>query len=375
MIKIVADAHIPFLKGVLEPFAEVVYREGISIRKQDLADADALLVRTRTRCGEALLEGTPVRFIATATIGYDHIDTAYCEEKGIAWHHAPGCNAGSVQQYIGSALAYLALHLGVVLAGKTIGIIGVGNVGSKIAELSRILEMIPLLNDPPRAEREGPDGFAEINEIQQKADIITLHVPLSYEGPHKTYRMIDHNFLDRTLRRPFVINTSRGEVVNGSSIMHALEKGQVSHFLADVWENEPDPDRALLDKAVIATPHIAGYSLEGKANGTAACVRAASRHFGLGLDKWFPRDLPSPVDPVIRISTSGKPGYRIISEALIKSYDILADNHAFRAEPASFEHLRNHYPPRREFNAYRIVLEPFHQEIMSKLESIGFVKG
>jgi erythronate-4-phosphate dehydrogenase len=375
MLKIVADAHIPFLKGVLEPFAEVVYLEGIKIRKQDLADADALLVRTRTRCDKSLLDGTPVRFIATATIGYDHIDTAYCEEKGIAWDHAPGCNAGSVQQYIGSALAYLALHLGIDPEGKTIGIIGVGNVGSKIAELSRILGMIPLLNDPPRAEREGPAGFAEIAEIIEKSDIITWHVPLCYSGPYKTCQMVDTHFLEALKRKPILINTSRGEVLNGSSIMQALEKGQISHFLADVWENEPNPDTALLDKAVIATPHIAGYSLEGKANGTSACVMAASRHFGLGLNNWFPQDLPSPVDPVIRISTIGKPSYRIISEALIKSFDILADDHAFRSDPASFEQLRNHYPPRREFAAYRVILEPCHEEMMTKLESIGFIRG
>jgi erythronate-4-phosphate dehydrogenase len=375
MLKIVADAHIPFLKGALEPYARVVYLEGSQIGRQDVEDADALIVRTRTRCDKALLEGTSVQFIATATIGFDHIDTAFCAEKGIAWHHAPGCNAGSVKQYIASALAYLYLHHGIDPEGKTMGIIGVGNVGSKVAELANAMGMATLLNDPPRANREGPAGFAGMDEIREKADIVTLHVPLTYDGPYKTHHLADAHFLSGLARRPVLINTSRGEVVQGPAIPAAMEQGHISGFLADVWENEPYPDPELLNKALIATPHIAGYSVEGKANGTAACVRAASRHFGLGLDDWYPGNLPSPAEPLIRIATGGKLASRVLAEAILKCYDIQADDASLRSEPQAFEKLRNYYPPRREFGAYRILLEPFRQDMMTQLESIGFAGG
>ena len=306
MVKIVADAHIPFLKGVLEPFAQIKYIPGDIITRADIMDADGLIVRTRTKCGKALLEGTQVRFLATATIGIDHIDTAYCEDNGIEWNYSPGCNASSVKQYVASALAHLALEKDITLEGRVIGVIGVGNVGRKIAKLAQDLGMKVLLNDPPRQEIEGQAGFSSLQEIMSASDIITFHVPLNLEGPFRTYHLADRGFFRQLARKPIIINTSRGEVVETEAVKEALSCNLITGFVADVWENEPLPDLGLLMQAAIATPHIAGYSVEGKANGTAACVKAASRFFRFGLDDWSPATLPAPQQPVILHGNKGE---------------------------------------------------------------------
>ena len=181
-MKVVADDKIPFLKGVLEPFADVVYLPGKNISNNDLKNADALLVRTRTKCNEALLKGSTIKFIGTATIGFDHIDSDYCGRHQITWTSAPGCNSSSVQQYIGAALLKLQHDRGYILKDKTIGVVGVGNVGSKVAKLAESLGMKVLLNDPPRAMLEGSSGFVSIDRILKESDIISLHVPLNRTG-------------------------------------------------------------------------------------------------------------------------------------------------------------------------------------------------
>ncbi len=193
-MKIIIDDKIPYIKGALEPYAEVIYMPGGKTTAEVVKDADALITRTRTKCNEKLLAGSSVKFIATATIGFDHIDTAYCQKANIIWTNAPGCNSSSVEQYIASALMVMAEKKGFNLSEKTIGVVGVGNVGKKVARIADIFGMKVLLNDPPRARAESPEGFVELDVILRESDIITLHVPLNYEGIDKTFHLADESF-------------------------------------------------------------------------------------------------------------------------------------------------------------------------------------
>jgi erythronate-4-phosphate dehydrogenase len=372
MITLIIDDHIPFIKGILEPYAKIIYAKGEMIDHNLALQADGLIIRTRTFCNAGLLESTPVKFIATATIGFDHIDTDYCSKKGIEWHHAPGCNASSVRQYIASALVTLASRHKFSLKGKKIGIIGAGHVGSKVARLAETLGMIPLLNDPPRQRAEKPEVFVSLGEIGKTADIISFHVPLTYEGIDKTFHFADEEFFMRLIKKPFLINTARGPVANTESVKNAIRNGKISGFAADVWEKEPDLDRELLEMAEIATPHIAGYSVEGKANGTAACVRAAGQFFNLGLDQWYPPDLPPPGNPLIEIDARDKSDEQVFTEAILGSYNIMNDDASFRNDPSGFENLRNFYPVRREFEAYRVRLTNPSMEVIDVLKKLGF---
>ena len=226
-------------------------------------DADALIVRTRTRCDSKLLEGSKVRFIATATIGYDHIDTQWCESHGIRWTNAPGCNSWSVQQYIGSLLVIMSRSLGFRFRDKTIGIVGVGNVGSKVARLAALLGFRVLLCDPPRARREGLGQFITLDEIIERSDIITLHVPLIHDGEDATFHMFDRSRLATMNPGQILINSSRGEVVDGEALKNALVQKKILAASLDVWENEPHIDTELLSLLFTGTPHIAGYSVDG----------------------------------------------------------------------------------------------------------------
>lgn len=372
MFTLVIDDHIPFIKGILEPYAKIIYARGGLIDRALALQADGLIIRTRTFCNENLLEGTPVKFIATATIGYDHIDTSYCLERNISWNHAPGCNSSSVRQYLASALVTLALKNNFSLQGKKIGIIGAGHVGSKVARIAEALGMVCLLNDPPRDRAESHGGFVTIEEIQESADIISLHVPLTHEGPDMTFHLADEVFFRRLRKKPFLINTSRGPVVETNSVKNAVCWGDISGFVADVWENEPALDLELMNVARIATPHIAGYSVEGKANGTAACVRSASRFFDFGLNDWHPSHLPPPANPVIELNAGNKSDEQVISEAIRASYNIMNDDAAFRKDTSQFENLRNHYPVRREFEAFQVHLANSRPELLASLHKIGF---
>ena len=212
-MKIVCDDKIPFIRGVFEPYAEVVYLPGGETGAAAVRDADALITRTRTRCDASLLEGSSVRVIATATIGYDHIDTAWCASRGIVWRNAPGCNSWSVGQYAGSVLVTLARRRGLDLSAMTLGVVGAGNVGSKVAEIASLLGMKVLLNDPPRARREGPEAFVSLDRLVEESDIVTLHVPLSREGVDATWHLFGEEMISRLRPGEILINSSRGRVV------------------------------------------------------------------------------------------------------------------------------------------------------------------
>ncbi|MCX6227895.1 MAG: 4-phosphoerythronate dehydrogenase PdxB [Bacteroidia bacterium] len=371
-MKIVIDDKIPYIKGVLEPYAEVIYLSGDKTNAAVVKDADALITRTRTICNEELLAGSAVKFIATATIGFDHIDTDYCEKVNIAWTNAPGCNSKSVEQYIASALMVLAEKHQFSLTEKTIGIIGVGNVGSKVARLCETLGMKVLLNDPPRVRAEKLKGFVGLDEILEKSDIITLHVPLNMEGEDMTFHLADSNFFSKTKHKPILINSCRGEIVDTNSLKQALKDSQLSGVVIDCWENEPAIDLELLSLVDLATPHIAGYSRDGKANGTSMSIRALSKFFKLGINNWKCSNVEMPDNLDIFIDGTGKATQQILSDAILATYDIRSDDKKLRSSVKTFEKQRGDYPVRREFPTYRIFCKINNIKAINKLKQLGF---
>lgn len=373
-VKIIADDKIPFLKGVLEPVADIQYLNPSDITHNAIKHADAVIIRTRTNCNSKLLDDTNIKFIATATIGYDHIDTEYCSRNNINWINAPGCNSSSVMQYISSVLLTIGYKKKLNLADLTIGIVGVGNVGSKVARLAKILDMNVLLNDPPRARKEGNREFVELDELISKSDIITFHVPLIKNGEDKTYHMADEIFFNNFNNNKIVFNTSRGQVIETNSIKNAIKKNIVSTAVLDVWENEPNIDLELLNMVDIATPHIAGYSADGKANGTSVCVRNISSFFDLNIDKnWYPEELPIPNNSnEIYIDCKNQSNQEIFYKAVVSSYDIMRDDNTLRNSVKTFEKQRGNYPVRREFPFYKVNTKNCYTEIGTKLQELGF---
>ena len=371
-MKIIIDDKIPYIKGALEPFAEVVYLPGNKTTPSVVKDADALITRTRTHCNRELLEGSNVKFIATATIGFDHIDTEYCKQAGIEWTNAPGCNAESVNQYIASALFSWSMRRRKDIAGLTIGVVGVGNVGKRVARTCEILGMNVLLNDPPRERVEGKDRFVSLEKIQNEADIITFHVPLNMAGQDKTYHMGDEVFLQNLAKKPLIINSCRGEVIDSTAIYDAIEAGDVEAYIADCWEHEPDINMDLLNLTEFGTPHIAGYSKDGKANGTKMSVQAVSRFFNLGIENWEPENVELPHNTLIEIDGEQRREYSILAEAILSTYDIENDDEALKESPHLFEKLRGDYPVRREFDSYTLKLKNVPEAIVEKLRLLGF---
>ena len=373
MIKIIADDKIPFLRGTLEPYARIEFLPGKQIDREAIMEADALLIRTRTRCTKELLTGTGVKFIGTATIGFDHIDTGFCNSQGIKWINAPGCNSSSVQQYIAAALLKLSHEFRLSLKDKILGIIGAGNVGSKVEILAKALGMKVLLNDPPRERREGSELFYDLDEVLRESDIVTLHVPLNIVGEDSTYHLIDEGTIKKMKKGVWLINTSRGEIAETSAFWKGLNSCRLEGAVIDVWENEPDIDRELMRTAFIATPHIAGYSADGKANGTRMVVNALSDYFGLPLNNWYPEQIPGPEDPVIMIDGKGKNDESVIGEAVTRTYNISEDDRKLRIWPADFEKQRGDYPLRREFSAYEAKLMNCSMSVKKTLAEIGFM--
>lgn len=356
-MKVICDSDIPFLKGALEPYFEVSYVRGCDIDRDMVKDADALVIRTRTRCDSRLLEGSKVRFIATATIGYDHIDAAWCESNGIKWTNAPGCNSWSVQQYVGSLLVTLSRHMSFSFRDKTIGIVGVGNVGSKVARLAALLGFKVLLCDPPRARREGTNAFVTLDEIIDRSDIITLHVPLIRDGEDATYHLFDKNRLSSLSRNQILINTSRGEVVDNAALKEVLLQKSICTAALDVWENEPRIDRELMNLLFIGTPHIAGYSVDGKATGTTMSVQAIGKFFDQPCRNWEVPEVPQSTQPSeFSIDATGKTPQEVLADAILYTYNVRNDDTALKTDISSFEKLRSNYPVRREFPAFSVKL-------------------
>jgi len=380
-MKVVVDNKIPFIKGVLEPFAEVVYLPGKDTTPEVVKDADAVITRTRTACSASLLAGSKVRAIATATIGFDHIDTAWCEANGIWWTNAPGCNSWSVKQYISSVLVNLACKHGLKFEDLTLGVVGVGNVGSKVAVAARALGMRVLLNDPPRARKEGSDGFVSLDTILKECDIVTVHVPLEKEGQDPTWHLFDAARLAQMRPSQILINSSRGPVVDNKALKECLKAGGLKGAVLDVWEGEPDLDPEFVNLLDYSTPHIAGYSADGKANGTMMSVQAIARQFDLPLKDWKPSEIPAPTHglhqgpeaQVFTLDCKGKTRQEILSEAVLYAYDVTVDSDALRADLESFERLRGDYPVRREPKAFSVHASGATPDITDALKALDFV--
>lgn len=371
-MKIIIDDKIPYIRGAFEDVAEVIYLPGLKTTAEIAKNADAIVTRTRTICNEKLLAGSSVKFIATATIGYDHIDTDYCDAAGIKWTNAPGCNSKSVEQYIASALMVLAETKKLKLKDLCIGIVGVGNVGSKVAKICEIFGMKVLLNDPPRERAEGSDKFVSLETIKNEADIISLHVPLNIKGEDATFHMGNESFFSALKKKPVLINSCRGEVIKTDAVKKALKTKQLSSFVCDCWENEPDLDLELLGMTEIATPHIAGYSKDGKAKGTTMSVHAISEFFGLGLNNWQPSGVELPMNPIIEIDGEGMNEQEVFSKAILHTYDIRHDDKLLRLSPEHFEQQRGDYPTRREFPAFTVRTQRVEEKTLEKLELLGF---
>ena len=340
-MKIVADNKVPFLQGVFEPYAEIVYIDGSKISHEDIIDADALIIRTRTRCDAALLDGTRVQMIATATIGMDHIDLPYCASRGIEVYNAEGCNAGGVMQYVFSALYGVAARKAIKLDDFTFGIVGVGHVGKLVEKMARYLGFKVLLCDPPRAAAEGLESFCSLDYLLANSQIVTMHVPLD----DSTRNMADKAFFDMMPVGSIFINASRGEVVDEDALMESLPK--FGAVIIDTWKNEPHINEKLVDMVDIATPHIAGYSYQGKVNGTAASVQAVARHFGIdSLYDFYPDDDKTGHEPVLLDLKGKKQGE--VAAVFQYNYPIFTDDFRFRMEPDNFERMRSDYQYRRE---------------------------
>jgi len=371
-MKIIIDDKIPYIQGAFEEVAEVIYLPGPKTTPEIVKDADAIVTRTRTSCNEKLLSGSSVKFIATATIGYDHIDTEYCDKAGIHWTNAPGCNSKSVEQYIASTLMVLAERKKLQLKDVCIGVVGVGNVGSKVANVCNLLGMKVLLNDPPRERAEGPEAFVSLQRIVDEANIITLHVPLNQKGEDATFHLGNTAFLESLKRKPVLINSCRGEVIETKAVKTALKTGKLSGFVCDCWENEPDIDLELLGMTDLATPHIAGYSKDGKATGTRMSVQAISNYFDLGLNNWLPKGVELPDHPYIELDGTGKNEQEIISTAILSTYDIRNDDKLLRNNSDHFEQLRGDYPTRREYPAFTIIPTHIENNVLGILRNLGF---
>ena len=336
-MKVIVDNKIPYIAGEIEKIADkVVYLPGDAFTKEEVKEADALVVRTRTHCNRDLLEGSQVKFIVTATIGFDHIDTEYCHEAGIAWTNCPGCNAGSVEQYIHSVLLLLKREKGLKFEEATLGIVGVGHVGSRVKRMAESLGMKVLLNDPPRTDK-GEKGFVDLRTIASESDVITFHTPLIKEGIYRTYHLVDKDFLFSLKRNPVIINSSRGEVVDTASLLIALSAGKVKDAVIDTWEYEPVISRELMEVAFLATPHIAGYSADGKANATRMSLEALARFFGVEADFCV---MP-PEYSGIQFSDDAE-------EAYLQAYNPTRDSEWLKKCPEKFEWFRGSYPLRRE---------------------------
>lgn len=330
-MKIVIDRAIPFLQGVIEPFAEVIYLDGGNISHDVVMEADALIVRTRTRCNRALLEGSRVQFIATATIGFDHIDIDYCRKHNIEIATSAGCNARGVLQWVSAALALLAKRENFTPQQRTLGIVGVGNVGRLIKEYAEAWGFRTICSDPPREERENL-GFVSLEEVLQQADIVTLHTPLNATTRH----LVNSENIALLHSGATLINASRGECV----ATEATRRNDLT-YITDVWENEPYIDNDYLAKSLVATPHIAGYSAQGKANATALAVQALARHFDLPLTNWQPSEVKAVTPKIV--------SWEEMCATIEEYCNLENESNRLRNNPEHFESLRNNYHYREEY--------------------------
>ena len=331
-IRLIIERNIPYVAGLLDDCATVRYLAPEEITPKAVRDTDGIMIRTRTRCNAELLAKSDVKLIATATIGTDHIDLDYCRDHSITVVNAPGCNAPAVAQYV---FATLLNVINRPLQSYTLGIVGVGHVGSIVERWAKALDMKVLRCDPPRQQAEGGDNWVDLDTIAREADIITFHTPLTRDGEHPTYHIANEAFFNSLRRAPIIINSARGEIVDTPALIAARDTGKVGAMIIDCWEHEPDIDRELLCRANIATPHIAGYSQEGKIRASQVALDALTTFF---MTPRVTVDQPMPPAPAQSVNIR-----RILS-----TYDPMPEVKKLKEHPEDFEKIRNTYPLRHE---------------------------
>lgn len=328
---VVIDRAIPFLAEFLAGRAEVVALQGDAITAADVADADALVVRTRTRCDERLLANSRVRLVVTATIGFDHIDCAWCRAQGIEVVTAAGCNARGVLQWVAAVLAHAARTEGWHPSEMTLGVVGVGHVGSLVKAYAESWGFRVICCDPPREEREAL-GFVSVEEVMAEADIVTFHTPLDGSTRH----LCNAERLALTKPSALILNSSRGAVVDNRAVLASGRR-----YAFDVWEGEPQLDGDVLQGAMLATPHVAGYSAQGKANASMMAAEALSRHFGWSWSGWYPSEVTPPRPRML--------SWEELLATIDLHYPIVGESARLKADPMQFEHFRDAYRYRLEY--------------------------
>lgn len=346
-MKVIIDDKIPYISRAAEElFGNVVYLPGAEfVGSKEVADADALIVRTRTRCDNSLLKNTNVKFVATATIGYDHISASELEGMGIAWTNCPGCNANSVGQYIRNCLYLVETAKNLRREDLCVGIVGYGHVGKAVYKALTNAGFSILVNDPPLEAAGGADvPLVSLEEIASRCDVITFHTPLTREGQWPTLNLADETFFQSLQKKPVIINAARGGVVCEKAMLEAYAQSLVSEMIIDTWENEPNINMSLLEKTFIATPHIAGYSADGKSNATRMALKAVCRHFGIKFeDEEHFLAITAPPALAEDIKSTGN---KTDDDLLL--YNPLNDSTLLKTYPKDFEKQRGNYPLRRE---------------------------
>jgi erythronate-4-phosphate dehydrogenase len=376
---IVADENIPFVREAFGTLGDVRLLDGRTICRADLADAHMLVVRAITRVDGALLASTPVRFVGTATAGIDHVRVPDLDRLGIAFYAAHGCNANAVAEYMTTAWLSVAARRGVALRGKLVGIIGVGHVGTLVAEKARALGMVPVLNDPPLARQTANSAFRPLDELCG-CDIVTCHAPLTVDGPDPTYRLVGDRFFSALKPGAWFCNAGRGEVADEAALLGVIDEGRLGAVMLDVWDHEPEIDTRLLTRADVATPHVAGYSLEGKLNGTRLVYEAACRFIGV-LPVWEASQAAPPSDvPRIDVEAAGRSEVDVLAEVTSRLYPIARDDAALKQTSGlppvergrEFDRLRKAYPHRREFSNTKVMIRGGSADLLATLAGLGF---
>ncbi len=379
-INIVAGESIPYIKEAFGSIGNIKFFPGRAITASEVKDAQILLIRSITQVNEALLKDSPVTFVGSASAGTDHIDSNYLRSRNIGFASAAGSNANSVAEYVIAGLLTLGQKLRFSLEGKTIGIIGVGNIGSLVKQKCQALGMVPILHDPPLAEA----GKIDHRSLEETlgSDVVTLHTPLTTEGPYPTFHLLNEQTVRWLKPSAIFINASRGEVVDSEVLLHAITHKKIGPTILDVWENEPTINWSLFQASTLGTPHIAGHSLDGKANGTFMIYSALCKHFGLH-PRWDPEQtLPPPVTPSMSLDHQHLTREEYLAKMVSTVYNIETDHERLGnllhsppdERPSQFDALRKNYPVRREFHRTQITLPPHTYDLKPILTGLGFSK-
>ena len=377
-MKIICDRNLPYAKEAFSTLGDVSIMDGRLIQPKDLTDTELLIIRSTCKVNRTLLEKSAVRFIGCGIIGTDHLDIPYLKERGTPWVSAPGCNAESVATYVTAAL----LLLGRPLEGLTLGVVGAGNVGIRVARKGRALGLRVLANDPPRQNNssdEEAQSFVGYDTILAESDIITYHVPMVMDGAWPTWHLLDGAAIARMKPGVVLFNAARGAVADTDALINARRSGKVSALVVDCWEGEPLVRTDLLPHTLLATPHIAGHSFEGKVNGTRQVYQAACQF--LGVKPSYDFHLPPPPVPEIALNAKGQTDEAVLRDLVHAVYPILSDDARFRAgcvgDAASrrraFDFMRGHYPEsRRQFETTRVMLSNASDSLCRKVAGLGF---